>query len=64
MYLNALVVKIRKGKQVINQSVYLVPGVTLEGHKELLLMWLSDTEGARFWLGVLTNLQNRRCKIY
>jgi hypothetical protein len=54
-----LVVKIRKGKQVINQSVYLVLGVTLEGHKELLGLWLSDTEGAKFWLGVLTDLQNR-----
>ncbi|MEZ5453061.1 MAG: IS256 family transposase [Thiothrix sp.] len=59
LYLDALVVKIRKGKQVINQSVYLVLGVTLEGHKELLGMWLSDTEGAKFWLGVLTDLQNR-----
>lgn len=59
LYLDALVVKVRKGKQVINQSVYLVLGVTLEGHKELLGMWLSDTEGARFWLGVLTDLQNR-----
>lgn len=59
LYLDALVVKIRKGKQVINQSVYLVLGVTLEGHKELLGLWLSDTEGAKFWLGVLTDLQNR-----
>ena len=59
LYLDALVVKIRKGRQVINQSVYLVLGVTLEGHKELLGMWLSDTEGAKFWLGVLTDLQNR-----
>lgn len=62
LYLDALVVKIRKGKQVINQSVYLALGVTLEGHKELLGMWLSDTEGAKFWLGVLTDLQNRGVK--
>ena len=59
LYLDALVIKIRKGKQVAHQSVYLALGVTLEGHKELLGLWLSDTEGARFWLGVLTDLQNR-----
>lgn len=62
LYLDALVVKIRKGKQVINQSVYLALGVTLEGHKELLGLWLSETEGAKFWLGVLTDLQNRGVK--
>ena len=59
LYLDALVIKIRQGRQVINRSVYLALGVTLEGHKELLGLWLSDTEGAKFWLSVLTDLQNR-----
>ena len=52
-------VKIRQDKQVINKSIYLALGVNLEGHKELLGMWLSENEGAKFWLGILTELQNK-----
>ena len=59
VYLDCIVVKIRRGKQVINQAVYLALGVNLEGHKELLGMWISETEGAKFWLNVLTELKNR-----
>jgi transposase-like protein len=59
IYLDCLVVKIRQDKQVINKSVYLALGVNLEGHKELLGMWISENEGAKFWLNVLTELQNR-----
>lgn len=59
VYLDAMVMKIRKGKQVVNQSVYLALAVNLQGHKELLGLWLSENEGAKFWLGVLTELQNR-----
>lgn len=62
VYLDAMVVKIRKGKNVTNQAVHLALGVNLEGHKELLGMWLSENEGAKFWLGVLTELQNRGVK--
>lgn len=54
--------KIRQDKQVINKAVYLALGVNVEGHKELLGMWLSENEGAKFWLGVLTELQNRGVK--
>lgn len=62
VYLDCLVVKIRQDKQVINKSVYLALGVNLEGQKELLGMWLSENEGAKFWLNVLTELQNRGVK--
>jgi transposase-like protein len=62
IYLDCLVVKIRQDKQVINKSVYLALGVNLEGRKELLGMWLSENEGAKFWLNVLTELQNRGVK--
>lgn len=55
-------VKVRQDKQVINKSIYLALGVNLEGHKELLGMWLSENEGAKFWLNVLTELQNRGVK--
>ncbi len=52
-------VKVRQDKQVINKAVYLALGVNLEGKKDLLGLWISETEGAKFWLGVLTELQNR-----
>jgi transposase-like protein len=62
VYLDCIVVKVRQDKQVINKAIYLALGVNMEGHKELLGMWLSENEGAKFWLGVLTELQNRGVK--
>ncbi|MGF1729367.1 IS256 family transposase [Photobacterium kasasachensis] len=62
VYLDCIVVKVRQDKQVINKAVYLALGVNIEGQKELLGMWMSEAEGAKFWLGVLTELQNRGVK--
>ncbi len=62
VYLDCLVVKIRQDRRVINKAVYLALDVNMEGHKELLGMWLSENEGAKFWLNVLTELQNRGVK--
>ncbi len=62
VYLDCIVVKVRQDKQVINKAVYLALGVNMEGQKEPLGMWLSETEGAKFWLNVLTELQNRGVK--
>lgn len=62
VYLDCIVVKIRQDKQVINKSIFLALGINLEGHKELLGMWLAENEGAKFWLNVLTELQNRGLK--
>jgi len=62
VYLDCIVLKIRQDKQVIKKSVYLALGVNLEGHKELLGLWLAENEGAKFWLSVLTELQNRGVK--
>ena len=59
VYLDCIVVKVRQDKQIINKAIYLALGVGLDGRKELLGMWLSENEGAKFWLGVLTELQNR-----
>lgn len=59
VYLDCIVVKVRRDNRVINKSIYLALGINLEGHKELLGMWLSENEGAKFWLSVLTELQNR-----
>ena len=62
VYLDCIVVKVRQDRQVINKAIYLALGVNMEGHKELLGLWLSENEGAKFWLSVLTELQNRGVK--
>jgi len=62
VYLDCIVVKIRQDKRVINKAVYLALSVNMDGHKELLGMWLSENEGAKFWLNVRTELQNRGVK--
>lgn len=62
VYLDCIVVKIRQDKKVINKAIYLALGVNMDGHKELLGMWISENEGAKFWLSVLTELQNRGLK--
>lgn len=62
IYLDCIVVKIRQDNQVINKSVYLALGINSEGHKELMGIWFAETEGAKFWLSVLTELQNRGLK--
>ena len=62
VYLDCLVVKVRENQRVVNKSVYLALGVNLSGYKELLGMWIAQNEGAKFWLSVLTELQNRGVK--
>jgi len=59
LYLDALVVKVREQNRVINKSVYLVIGVNLQGLKEVLGIWINETEGASFWLSIITELRNR-----
>lgn len=62
VYLDCIQVKIRQDKQVINKAIYVALGVNKEGHKELLGLWVSENEGAKFWLSVLTELKNRGVK--
>lgn len=59
VYLDCIVVKIREHSTVINKSIYLALGINLEGRKELLGMWIAQTEGAKFWLSVITEIRNR-----
>lgn len=59
VYLDAIHLKMRAEGRVQNTAVYLALGINLEGHKELLGLWIGESEGAKFWLGVLTELQNR-----
>ena len=62
VFLDALVVKIKEGRQIINKAVYIALGVNTEGQKEVLGLWVSKNEGAKFWLSVLTDIQNRGVK--
>ena len=59
VYLDALYVKMRDNGHVQNRAVYVAIGVNLEGSKEVLGLWTSANEGAKFWLQVLTELRNR-----
>ncbi|SRR6266567_1442218 len=62
VYLDAVRIKVRHNGQVINKAVYLAIAVTMEGVKEVLGMWAAETEGAKFWLQVVTELKNRGVK--
>lgn len=59
LYLDAIVVKVRSDHQVINKACHIAMGVDVEGRKHVLGMWLQREEGAKFWLGVLTEIRNR-----
>lgn len=59
VYLDALYFKVRDSGHVRNKAVYLALGVNLDGMKEVLGMWIAQTEGAKFWLQVVTELKNR-----
>jgi len=59
LYLDALIVKVKENGRVINKAVYLVIGVNLQGLKEVLGIWIAETEGAKFWLAIVTELQTR-----
>ena len=62
LFLDALMVKMRHEGKVENRAVYVAVGIDLDGRKEVLGLWASANEGAKFWLQVLTELRNRGVK--
>ena len=62
VWLDAIHYKIKENGRFISKAVYTILGLTIEGKKELLGLYLSETEGARYWLNVLTDLHNRGIK--
>jgi putative transposase len=62
IYLDALYMKMRHDGRVDNRAVYVAIGVDLEGRKDVLGLWTSNNEGAKFWLSVLTEVKNRGVK--
>jgi len=59
VFIDGFVVKCRLNGAVSNRTVYVIYGITIEGRKEVLGLYLGESEGAKFWLHVLTELKNR-----
>ncbi len=59
VYLDAIHFKVRKENRIINKAAYSVLGITVSGHKEILGIWIGESESASFWLGVCNELKNR-----
>jgi putative transposase len=59
VFLDALVIKVRDQGVVQNKSAYIALGMGVDGHKEVLGIWLESNEGAKFWLKVISELRNR-----
>jgi len=59
LFLDALVINVREDGKVVKKSIYMALAVNLEGRKELLGLWIDQSEGAKFWLRILNELKNR-----
>ena len=59
VFFDCLIVKVRHEKRVINKAVYVALGIDLSGRKDILGLWISENEGAKFWLNNLTEMKNR-----
>lgn len=59
VFFDCLVLKVRHDKRIINKAVYVALGIDMDGKKDILGLWISENEGAKFWLGNLTELKNR-----
>lgn len=59
VWMDGIVFKVRQNGKVVNKTVYLAVGLNSEGHKEMLGMWLGESESAAFWMSVLTDLRAR-----
>lgn len=59
VFFDCLVVKVRHDKRIVNKAIYVALGIDVTGRKDILGLWISENEGAKFWLGNLTELKNR-----
>ena len=59
IYLDAIHFKVRKDSRIINKAAYSVLGITISGHKDILGIWIGESESASFWLSVLNDLKTR-----
>jgi transposase-like protein len=59
VFMDAIHYKVKQDNAIINKAAYMVIGIDLEGHKDVLGMWIGENESAKFWLGVLNDLKHR-----
>mgnify|MGYP000939958192 FL=1 len=59
IFLDALVINVKEDSHIVKKSIYLALAIRLDGQKELLGLWIDQSEGAKFWLGILNELHNR-----
>jgi putative transposase len=59
VYLDAIHYKVREDNKVITKAAYICLGIGMEGHKDILGIWIGESEGAKFWLSVCNDLKNR-----
>jgi putative transposase len=59
LYLDGIVYKVRDNGRIINKAVYVALGIDKEGMKDVLGIWVGESEGAKFWMSVMTDLKNR-----
>ncbi len=59
VFFDCLVVKVRQDKRIINKSVYVALGIDMSGKKDVLGLWISENEGAKFWINNLKEMKNR-----
>jgi transposase-like protein len=62
VFMDAIHYKIRENHQIVSKAAYVVLGINMEGHKEILGIWVGENESSKFWLGVLNELKNRGVK--
>lgn len=62
LYIDGIRYKVRDNGVIKSKTVYGVVGIDLEGRKDVLGLWISETENAKYWLSVLTDLKNRGVK--
>ena len=58
VFFDCFLVKVRENKRILNKAVYVALGINQAGKKDILGLWMSENEGAKFWLGILTELKN------
>jgi putative transposase len=59
LYLDGIVFKVRDNGRIVNRTAYVILGINILGMKEILGIWIGESEGAKFWLGVLHEIRNR-----
>jgi len=59
VFMDAIHYKIREDGRIINRAAYIVLGVTVEGNKDILGIWIGENETSKFWLGIMNDLKNR-----